>query len=153
MAFTPNFLLGKHLTALTVAPITEAADGTITVQSSSSLLGYVDGVRFSSDPQLEMIQSLGRYGANYENLLEDSSISIVEILRRSQGGIFPLLPVVAASYDAAQFVLTRGGKTYTYQGRRSSFRDGVENFGKNTCELTLRPIDIGTGTGISVAYS
>lgn len=153
MSFTPNFLLGKHLTALSVAGITEAADGTITVLSGTSLLGYVDGCRFSSDPQLEMIQSLGRIGANYENLLEDSSMTIVEILRRTQGGVFPVLPQVAVTYDAAQFTLTRGGKTYTYLGRRSSFRDGVENFGKNTCELTLRPIDIGTGNGLPVSYT
>lgn len=153
MAATPNYTRGRNLTTITIAACTEDTDGTITVGTDVSLAGVIDYIRFESDPNLEMIQSVDRTIANYVTTLEDYTVVVGEILKNKAGSWVPVLPSMAADYDLFYVEFTRGGETYGFYGRRSSFRDGVQAFGKNACELTLRSVDIGTGTGTPVAFS
>lgn len=149
----PKWLLGRHLTAVTIRPQTEAADGTFShAAAASPLSGYIDYVRFESDPTLEMIQSVDRTIAHYEITLEDFNLVLGEILTVKTAHV-PVLPQMAASYNLFLIEFTRGGQTYSCYMRRGAFRDGVTAFGKNACELTVRPVDVGGGTGNPVTFT
>lgn len=149
----PNWLKGKHLTAVTANGCSVDAAGVITDGTDRSLAGYIDAVMFDSSPSLEMIQSVDRTVAHYENIYEDFTMTLVEILRIKQGSATPFLPTIAAGFNIIKFVFTRGGQTYTMYGQRGDYKDGVQGFGKNSCSLTIRPVDIGTGTGNPVALT
>lgn len=157
----PMWVLGKHLTAITVQPCSRAADGTLTVLTAgsggdsgmvypTSMKGYIDYVRLSTDPMHDMIQAVDRSVAHYEITLEDYMVTLGEILHQKiTGGWRPLLPTINGLYDHMKVVFTRGGQSYTFFGKRGSFNDGVQAYGKNTCELTLKSIDVGANLPLS----
>lgn len=140
-------MLGKHLTALTVSTGVRGADGSFTWTSAGSLLSYVDYIRVSNETMLEMIASVDAGVAHYEPTLEDFSLVVGEILAKkvASGATWtPILPVAAAGSSYFKVAFTRGGQSYTFQGTKRSFSDGITAYGKNACELTLAPIDDGT---------
>lgn len=143
-----KFLLGKHLTAITVAGGTETG-GTITWTTAVSLAGIGDYVRVSDDRMLDMITAVDATFAHYEKTLNDSSLSVGEILRN---GTRSVLEELSATYDFVKVVFTRGGTTWTYKGRIATYGDGVASQGKNTGEMSLKPIDDG-GAPLLSAFS
>jgi hypothetical protein len=153
MAQLPRWLLGRHLTAITVTPQTQAVDGTLSnAEGASSLSGYVDYVRLENDPMLEMIQSVDRTNTHYEGTLEDFTLVLGEILTVKTAHV-PVLPSMAGSYDHYLVAFTRGGQSYSVYLRRGAFRDGVTAFGKNACELTMRSVDIGGAVGNPLTFT
>lgn len=153
MAQLPRWLLGRHLTAITVTPQTMAEDGTLSnAGGAQNLKGYIDYVRLENDPMLEMIQSVDRTVAHYEGTIEDFTIVLGEILAVKEAHV-PILPSMAYSYDHFLVAFTRGGQTYSVYLRRGSFRDGVSAFGKNACELTMRSLDIGGTPGTPLTFT
>jgi hypothetical protein len=153
VAQLPRWLLGKHLTAITVTPQTMATDGTLSgAIGAQNLKGYIDYVRLEGDPMLEMIQSVDRTIAHYEGTIEDFTIVLGEILAHKEAHV-PILPSMAWDYDFYLVAFTRGGQTYSCYLRRGTFRDGVTAFGKNTCELTMRSLDIGGAVGTPAEFT
>lgn len=140
------WVLGRDLTALTVFTGARAATGVITWTAATLLsgimLGQADYIRVSDERLLEMICSVDDQYAHYEVTLQDSSLVVGEILSKKTGGG----SILAAVAQAAQFVkvvFIRGLGTYTYEGTIQGFNDGVVAFGKNTAEMTLKPINAG----------
>jgi len=151
MATVPGWLLGRHLTAISIVGMTESTAGVLGAVATSSLSGYIDAVQYASRPVQEMIQSVDRVGAHYENTIEDSELQLVEILTR-KGYHTPVLPTMAASYDYFTVTFTRGAQTYVSTMKRGAFTDGVANFGKNTVGLNMRPIDV-SGSSSNPGYT
>lgn len=137
---TPRWLLGRHLTALSVIGMTEATTGTLGAVTTASLSGYVDSISIMSRPVMGMIQSVDRNQAHYEVELEDYLLVLAEILT-VKAAHQPVLPSMSSAYDFYTVTFTRGSQTYVNKCRRGQFVDGVTNFGKNLAVLTLHPID------------
>ncbi len=154
MASIPGWLKGRHLTAVTVIGYTEGADNILTAAATSSLSGVVDYIRFNSDPQHEMIQSVDGTVANYEITLEDYEIVIGEILRKkiTSPSVVSLLPTLMATYDRFKVSFTRGSQSYEMWATRGRFGDGVSSFGKNVAEASFRPFDT-DGTTPTVTFT
>lgn len=150
----PLWLLGKHLTAVTITPCTEdATTGAVSEGSANTLTGQIDFVRLAIDPVTDTIMPVNATRVHTEILLNSDGLVLGEILTRKNGVISePILPALAYAYDILKVVFTRGGKTWTYYGRRGPFSDGVSSPGKNICELTLLPIDV-SGTPNELVYS
>jgi len=137
---TKRWLLGKHLTAITVATGSDSG-GTITWATAVSLANKGDYVSISDDRMLEMIAAVDATQTHYEKTLNDSSLSVGEI---RINGTRSVLEAATAIADLIKVVFTMGGTTYTFLGTVEHFGDGVRSYGKNTAELNLKPIDYGT---------
>ena len=155
MASPPAWLKGRHLTAISVIGYVQGADLVLTASTTSSLSGIVDYVRFNSDPQHEMIQSVDRTQAHYELTIEDSDIVIGEILQRKASATataLAQLPSLFATHDFFSVTFTRGHQIYQMWAVRGRYGDGVSSFGKNVVEASFRPIDI-DGTTPTVVFT
>ena len=141
------WLLGKHLTQLTVYTGSRGTDGTISWTAATLLsgvmLGQVDYIRVSDQRMLDMIASVDDVYAHYELTLLDSSLVVGEILQKkaAEGSI---LAAVAQAATYVKVVFVRGNGTYTYLGIIQGFNDGVTSAGKNVAEMTLKPINAGS---------
>lgn len=148
MARSPNFARGRDLTILSVVGIIEDEVGDMDPDGSDiSLKGAIDYIRFEFDPTLGMIQSIERTFANYIHEIEDLTVVIGEIKKKRTGVWVPVLPSIAANYDALLVKCMFAGEGYNIYLRRGRFNDGAMAFGKHSMELTGKPIDIGGDTG------
>lgn len=145
---TKRWLLGKHLTSITIATGTEAAEGTVSWSSTVSLANIGDYIRVTDQRQLEQISSVDATFANYEKTLNDSTLSVGEILRVN---VRSVLEAATATADLIKVVFVRGTTTWTYIGQVESFEDGVSSQGKNTVQLNLKPKDTGTAPVVSTS--
>jgi len=152
----PRWVLGRHLTAITVTPLVRDAQGTLTITTlgtvlgrsaqsataAKSLSGYVDGVRFGSRPAQDLIMPIDQTVANYEIMYDDFDLQLIEILHiktTGSAGYAPILPYLAANYEYFLVSFTRGGQTWDCYFKRGDFTDGVQGFGKNSVGLSMRP--------------
>ena len=142
MAAVPVWLLGRHLTAVTLTQQSVAADGTLTPGTGSAiktLTALCNRVKLRSNPMLEDVGPVNKTKANNVILQDDFTLEIEVLLKSS--GENPLAAAVTAS-DYFVCVFTRGGQTWTQTVVRGEFDDGVENQGKNTSTLVLHCADI-----------
>lgn len=150
MAVLPNWLLGRNVTAITVAGVTVAVDGTTTTSTASTsnpqnLAGYIDGIELNSQNTTENIQSIDQRRANYVITESETSFTLTEILKGNDSVGTPrnILAACYYSYDQALFTMSRGGRTYAFLGVLSSYAESI-NKGKSTGKLEIKMIDPGT---------
>jgi hypothetical protein len=142
MANNPNWVLGKHITALNLyAGSRDASSGVVTWSTTANSLSYlVDYVRVSDDRGLEMLVSLDSAYAHYELGLLDFTITIGEILsKKTSTPTGTVLAGLAQSCQYIKVVFTRGGNTYTFFGTIRHFGEAMDSFVKNTNEMILAP--------------
>jgi len=150
MAAIPSWLLGRHVTTITVTGATSDIYGTLTLANTfGSLTGQLASVKIRSTPTKENISSVDSAIAHNVITEENSSLELEEILRLQ--GTQQVLPFMAANFTYMRVVFSRAGNTYTYWGSRGEFEDGIESKGKNTCRLSLDQIDIGIGAAFTLA--
>ena len=138
----PLWLLGKHLTAVTITPLTEdATTGAVSEGTAQTLTGQIDFVLLAMDPVTDTIMPVNATRVHTEILMNSDGLVLGEILTRKNGSTEPILPALVYAYDLMKVIFTRGGKTWTYYGRRGPYSDGVSSPGKNIVELTLLPIN------------
>lgn len=137
----PQWLLGQHLTAITVTGLIRAANGDVTEDGEESISGYIEGVELEPTHVLGMFPSVERPSAHYEVLLDDFDLRIVEIKRKSTAANPSVLNNVYDKYSQVKVVFT-AADTWTCYGTIAKLRDGVVNYGKNTMELLLKPADM-----------
>lgn len=146
MAKIPQWLLGRHITAITIALCTVAADGTVTVLSATSLSGFLNQISLSGEKEKVTIQSIDRYAINTVYTGGGTSMVITELLKTNDSSGTPT-NILAASYytanDYCQIVLTRGSRTFTLYAGMGSYVE-EETRGESTGKMTLDPIDAGT---------
>lgn len=149
MAAIPSWLLGRHVTTITVTGVLADNFGNLTLSTTGSLTGQLASVKIRSTPTKENISSVDSAIAHNVITEENSSLELEEILRLQ--GAQQVLPFMAASFSYMKVVFSRAGNTYTYWGSRGEFEDGIESKGKNTCRLNLDQIDIGIGAAFTLA--
>lgn len=149
MAGIPSWLLGRHVTTITVTGVLADNFGNLTLSTVGSLTGQLASVKIRSTPTKENISSVDSAIAHNVITEENSSLELEEILRLQ--GAQQVLPFMAANFTYLKVVFSRAGNTYTYWGSRGEFEDGIESKGKNTCRLNLDQIDIGIGAAFTLA--
>lgn len=149
MAAIPSWLLGRHVTTITITGVLSDNFGNLTLSTTGSLTGQLASVKIRSTPTKENISSVDSAIAHNVITEENSSLELEEILRLQ--GAQQVLPFMAASFSYMKVVFSRAGNTYTYWGSRGEFEDGIESKGKNTCRLNLDQIDIGIGAAFTLA--
>ena len=149
MAAIPSWLLGRHVTTITVTGVLADNFGNLTLSTTGSLTGQLASVKIRSTPTKENISSVDSAIAHNVITEENSSLELEEILRLQ--GTQQVLPFMAANFTYMRVVFSRAGNTYTYWGSRGEFEDGIESKGKNTCRLSLDQIDIGIGAAFTLA--
>lgn len=145
MAGTSPWLLGRHLTAVTVKGLTRAADGTFSVAVTKTLTAYMTENDFQSDPTHEDIGPVNITGANNVITTDDSTLNMAVLLVAN--GENPLATLFAA-YDYFLCEWTRGGQAYAYYGTRGTFGDTVNSRGANYQRSSFRRVDIGSANPV-----
>lgn len=140
MATIPNWLLGRHLTSVTLTGQSVDASGNMSAGTAQPMTTLIENIEFGVDPALVQVNAVNDTVANYMLPLDDYTITITEIIRANAT---PVLLLFAANYAVGYFVFTRGSNTFAMYCIRGAFADGVKDPGKNTVSLTLRPVGIG----------
>lgn len=133
------FTAGNGPFSVTITPQTEAADGTLTPGTTKTLTGSIDDVEFDSNPTLENIKPISTRRANYVNIEEDNSFTLVEILKGNGENI---LAALASTADVFVIAVTRGAQAFSFTGRRGQYNEGLKN-GKSVGRLQVRQVDTG----------
>lgn len=136
----PTWLLGRHLTAVSLTPQTVSGAGVLTAGTAKTLTAFINRCKLRSTPLLENVGPVNKTRANNVILEDDFTLEIEVLL--SYNGENPLATLVTtADYFTGAF--TRGGQAWTCTVIRGEFDDGVENQGKNTSSITLHCADNG----------
>lgn len=153
MATIPQWLLGRHLTAVVLTPMTVAVDGTLTAQTPQNITFYTQSIELESEVLGEDIRPVNSPIANFVGHTEDSTLTL-EILLHQAGAGTPSNPVasVMATHNVFEISFTRGGSTWAGTFARQSLRDGVRSRGRNVSVAVFRQVDAGDAP-MSVAAS
>jgi hypothetical protein len=150
MATVPTWLLGRHLTAVTIIPQTVGAGGVLTAVTASSavLTTCVENIRISLNPVNSNINAVNDTRANNVVEEDDASLVVTEILKHSDSSATPtnFLAVMAMGYDYYQASFTRGGRSWAGYFCRGPYNDGVVAKGKNTADFTMLQANVGTSS-------
>lgn len=153
MAALPKFLLGRHLTAITITPQTQADDGTLADTTPvQTVTGTCRSVELSIDNQLEDIRPVNTTLANNVVVATDSTITVRQLILKTyasttQMAIAASTPALASIPQKVAF--TRGGKSWSVVGNIQSYNEGVNSQGANEATMVIRLIDDGTGPAFS----
>lgn len=140
MAQVPLWAIGRHVTVCSLTPQTVGADGTLSDGASTSLVGSLDGVEFSSNPEVEEISPITTTRANDVLVKDRTEITLVEILKHTGTNILAAA-VTSATYF--KVIITRGAQTWTFYGLRGAYSESLQR-GKSTASLTLTMVDPNT---------
>lgn len=148
MATIPQFLIGKHITAVVVTPqtvsgTTGALSDTTPIQTFSTVFSEIS---IRSENDLEDISASDQRRKNMVPTASSTRITITELLQGSRADGNPVNGGAASGYgssDYHKFTLTRSGKTYTFYAVMASYEERTNGKGKITGELVLDMIDPG----------
>jgi hypothetical protein len=149
------WLLGKHLSSLTVAGATRnSTTGAFTVISGTAITTSADFVRFTRTNLSEMIVAVNATKTHNEPTLLDSACSVGEIRKKYVGGAGSVLAAIADTYTYAQVTAVTGdGRTVAFLGLIGTVAEGITSVGKNGSEMSLLPVDAGATGGAVVTQA
>jgi hypothetical protein len=146
MATIPLWLLGRHLTAVTLIPQTvNATTGVLSAGTTQTLTVVTKSITIRREPQSEDIRPVNSSVVNNVNHSDDSTLDLTILLRQGVGAIArnQIEDAIAAS-DYFQANFTSGAKAWSGYFTRGTSTDGVTNYGANEASITLRQIDVGS---------
>lgn len=140
MVSIPVWLVGKHVTAVTLTPQSVASDGTITDTTPvATMVGHVDEVTISMRSENEEISPMNTTRLNHVQLKVGTTITIHEILKSN--GTNYLATAATGATAVFKVLVTRGGQGFTFYGLLESYEEGLRR-GKSTGSMTLAMLDI-----------
>ncbi len=146
MVAIPTWLLGRHVTAITITGQTVAADGTLSTSGSArSLVGRLDEITFNQENETEEIQALDKRAKNPVIVSSGSSFTFIEILRSNDATVTPtnILADVGQLFDYILVSCTRGGRIWAGYFVIKSYQESIRR-GKSTGQLTVETVDVST---------
>lgn len=148
MASIPVWMLGKHLTAVTIYPQTIGTAGALTDASTKALTAVIDSLSLSISPNLENINAVNVNRANNVVIEDDVSLNL-SIIEVNNTGDPSVLGTVVLSNDVFRCVFTKGtatGSQATWQtyASRGNYQEGVQGKGKQIATLELHVVDTGS---------
>ena len=146
MVALPNFFLAKNMSVITLTGCTVAADGTITVGTSRSVLGVIrtDDMEFRSTTEELSVSSSGQdnyirlsYGPYYdfEGLIKANDAQATQTINSAR--------YISENFETVQLVRTMFGVTRTIYGLVKMYKEGVKDKGGLPFSFSLEPVDIG----------
>ena len=137
MALTP-FLLGKDLSAVTIAPITVDSSGVVTVGGATNVKPYVQSIEGMMNEEVEDIRPVWSVQRNMVRTGIGNSLRI-SLLQRADAANYAV--TLSASYGYCQVAWTQGASTFTGQYKIVGLAYGVNSRGANSNNLDLEPIN------------
>jgi hypothetical protein len=139
MVTYPQWLLGRHQTAVTITPTVTDTAGNITPGSSQSLVGTLDSIELGNEPQMENISAMDSTQANWVPLEDDTTITVTEIMKQKSGS-YPVsfLRIFYIGSREGVFAFTAGGETCAFTFEAGAYRETYVGKGKRQSILTLR---------------
>lgn len=161
MAAILQYLRGRDTTAITITAQDVSATGVLsnTTSATGELIGgRCDGISIQVKQNSESIMAINDIIENNVPISIGYTISLTEILvnRSGTGGIAssainyePILPYLfnhaasgTSTYQYFKITIDKGGKEYIVYGLKQSLDDGVRSQGKQTCSMTLVPVNV-----------
>lgn len=132
-----QFLQGRHLTAITIAPVT-IVSGVWTVGSATSILAYIMSAEDELAIDLEDIRPVWQLQKNMVETGEGFTLRIGALQRSDSANLITSLK--SAGYRYFQVAYLAGTETKTFKGILSRSGGGVQSRGANLTTLDLDPI-------------
>jgi hypothetical protein len=151
MTAIPTWLRGRDVGSIVLTGQTEDAAGTITDGTAQTITGSLVAFRRQSNPEKSDVSPITATRTNKVIEAEDNTFEFEILLNGS--GVIDQLATLCASFDIVKAVVTRKrsgatttptGGTWTFYGSRGPSGEAVESRGRNTCNLTLEQVDIGS---------
>lgn len=139
MSTIPTWLVGSHVTAISITPLTVAGDGSFTLGTTQSLTGHLDEITLEQFNETENIAPMDVRQNNEVITGSGANLILIEILS-SSGGNF--LAAAGNANDYVQASFARGGKSFTGQFVVKNYSEGLRR-GKSVGTLRLAPAGIG----------
>lgn len=131
------FTTGGGPYAVKITPGTRASNGTFTAGSTTILTDHLDDVDMDNTVETENIKPSSKRGANHVITGEDTTITLVEIIKYASVNI---LPSLVYGYDIYKIEVTRGLQYWTFYGVRGGLREVYRN-GESTFQVPFHRIE------------
>ncbi len=147
-----EYLKGKHLTSVSITPLTVGSAGALTSGTAATVAGQVRSFDVESIVETEDIRGLNSENANADNISYDAKLNLEILLKKAANTAM----TNAMTYDRFLVAVVASGITTTFYGILTSFSMGVQNRGGNTYRLSFTqftPIDTGAEVGPTIVES
>lgn len=151
----PQYLLGKHLTAVAITPASAvAADGAITWGTAVNFVTVIDNISVNADAQKAMIKPSNSQRRHNVVINDGFSVSL-SALRLNNGGSSNLGLDLIKAADYFKVTFTQGTATnsinaYELHCSRTALSFGQDGEGEQMINLTLDNVDTGSGNFLKV---
>jgi hypothetical protein len=147
MATTPPYLLGRDLTAVTVAGITVDANGVMTIGTPVSIRDGILEVDPSDEVELEDLRPVWSAQPNMVPIGSGSSLALT-MLQFSNG--YQALTFLKVNFRYCYAAWQQGTETFQGYYTIGNWRGGIKARGANPVSLEFHPCD---PSEIQVGYS
>lgn len=149
MAAIPPWMLGKHLTAVAITPLTLQANGTLLAGSTQDIHAFIQEIGHEQQIEEEDVRPVWSLRINMVDTGVGNPVDIVALKRSDSANV--LAALLAAGETYFQVVWTEAGEQYSVIGKRGGGQfGGIRNRGGNAISLRLSPVDAGPDT---IVYS
>lgn len=122
----PQWVIGRAVSNLSINIQTEV-NGVFTPTSTLMLNGQLESIMLRFQPEELEISPLDATTTNDVILKDSVTLELTELLQTTapaSGNQNVLAAFVASGNQVGFFTVTRGGKTWSFYGRRSTYSDG-----------------------------
>lgn len=141
----PNWLIGENLTTVQLIAQARAANGDLTDTTPNlTVTSVCRRVRLDNEPIHEDIRPVDSQLVHNVIVGEDNTLTLSLI--KVKTGLNPLANLVTST-NYIKAIFTWGGEQWTGFFTRGRYSSGVENYGGNEEELTLRQVEVNDVNG------
>lgn len=141
--YVPVWLSGKDLTYVRVDVANRDFTGAWTTAAQTLMLtNTLEGIRLEEYLETQDIRPVNRRVINHVITGDAMGATLTEIMK-TDVNFWNILPHVATLGDYFYLLFARGLEWWELYGLRGAYREGITDYGKNTIELPMLPIDVG----------
>ena len=144
MAAIPEWLRGRNVTVFSLVPQTDAANGTLTPGTSTSLTGVWEEIDIEVEVETEEISPADATRQNHMVIKDNYRFRCTGILKRSSAN---QPAAILAANDIFQMNCTRGGQAWSGYFVRGRYSESLRK-GRSTWSVELLFTDTG-----AISYS
>lgn len=146
MALT-QFLLGKHLTACTIAGISVDSSGNGTLGTVYDLMAWIAELPAEDNVDLEDVRPLWKVQQNMVETGEGQTLRLAVLQRSDDANV---LTVINVNFEYFQVAWSQGDETYTGAYKSGGLSYGISQRGQNIQVLNGVPCDFNDGAQVVV---
>ncbi len=151
----PNYLLGKHLTAVSITPASSVAtNGTITWGTAVNFVTTIDNISVNADSQKAMIKPSNSTRRHNVVINDGFSVTLSALRLNNATSSNPGLDLIKAS-DYFRVLFTQGTaagsiNAYELHCSRTALSFGQDGEGEQMLSLSLDNVDTGSDNFLKV---